>query len=139
MRLGKLSGIFSLPSCLKHSSSASSTSLRSGFPNCIILDPLCSNALFPNRLNPRIYETKFPTYVRFVSSFSISRIALYCPSTLHTCLLENKEIVEFPEQFTSWKIILELMSETVVISEVDVHYECSIQQGRQTRSLWGIS
>jgi hypothetical protein len=34
---------------------------------------------------------------------------------------------------------MERMIEIVVIPKVDAHYVCSIQQGRQTRALWGIS
>ena len=45
MRRGPLIGTLLLFSCLNHLSSASSTSLRSGFQNCFILSPGHSNAL----------------------------------------------------------------------------------------------
>jgi len=45
MRRGPLTGTLSLLSCLKHLSNASLTPLHSGFQNCFILDPFCSNAL----------------------------------------------------------------------------------------------
>jgi len=42
---GPLTGSLSLLSCFNHLSSVSLTSLRSGFRNGFILEPLCSNAL----------------------------------------------------------------------------------------------
>jgi len=55
---------------LKPLQRASMTSLRSGFWNGFILDPLSANAIivslfFFNCWDRRIYETKFPTEVSF--------------------------------------------------------------------------
>jgi hypothetical protein len=47
-----------------------------------MLDGLCTNAIkifvlsFLNRRDRRIYETKFPTHVRFLFPFSIFRVTL---------------------------------------------------------------
>jgi len=54
------------PNFLNRLSSASSTSIHSGFRKRLILYQFCSNALivlvvFPYLLGRRIYETKFPT------------------------------------------------------------------------------
>jgi hypothetical protein len=65
---------YSFPSLsLKSLKRASLTSLRSGFRNGFILDPLRANAIivsllffFSNCLDRRIYETKFPTQVSFL-------------------------------------------------------------------------
>jgi len=42
---------------------------------------------FPNRLDRRIYETKFPKHVSFVFPLSICCITVAFPSTLKTILL----------------------------------------------------
>lgn len=122
MRRETLIGLISLLPCLNHSSSVSSTSLRSGFTNCIILEPFCSNALFPNCLDRRIYKSKFPTHVSFVFFVFCFQYHFTFLSTLKNCFLKNKKMVEFPEQFTSWRIIIELMIESVVISEADAYF-----------------
>ena len=137
MKRETFAGTFSLLSCLNHSSSPSSTSLRSGFPNCIILDPLCSNAFFPNRLNRRIYETKFPTHVGlfFIFYFSYHFIfpfdaPYFSPREQGDCWIPR--LVYFLENYTG-------------TDDWDCRYIrgrcslCSIQQGRQTHALWGIS
>jgi hypothetical protein len=58
--------------CHKQFSSASSTSLHSGFRNRFSPDQFCSNALivsvFPNRFDRKIYRAKFPTLVSFLLS-----------------------------------------------------------------------
>jgi len=81
-RIGPLTGTVLLLWCLNHLSSASLTSLRSGLRNIFMLDRLCTNAIiifvlsFSNRRERRIYETKFPTPVRFLFQFSICRVTL---------------------------------------------------------------
>ena len=71
----------SLVRSLNHFSSASSTSIRSGFRNFFIFDPFCSNTLilfvvFPNLLDRKIYDTKFPTNVSFL--FALFYLSYHC-------------------------------------------------------------
>ena len=72
---GQLACILSLVRSLNHLSSGPLTSIRSGFWNRFIFDPFCSNApiifvlIFPNRLDRKIYDTKFPTHVSFFYFF----------------------------------------------------------------------
>jgi hypothetical protein len=70
MRKELLTGTVSLLSCLNLLSSISSMSLHSGFQNRFIFNPFCSNTLtilivFPDYLDHRIFEIKFPTHVKF--------------------------------------------------------------------------
>jgi hypothetical protein len=81
-----------LLSHLNHFSSAQSTSLRSGFPNRFILDPLCSKALIILVLLLQIafgsqnLRDQIPdkSLIRFFLPFSISLITLIFSSTPKT-------------------------------------------------------
>jgi len=91
IRRGPLTGTLSLLCCLSHLSSASLTSLRSGFRNRFILDQFCSNALTVSVLFFQIvriieFADKIPTCL-LCFPFSICRITLTFPSTLNTFLL----------------------------------------------------
>ena len=48
-------------------------------------------------------------------------------------------MTEFSKYTTSWKIVLELMTGNVVISEVAAVIQVYVVQSIKTRALWGIS
>jgi hypothetical protein len=92
MTRASLIDTLSLLGCLKHSISALTMSLRSGSRNIFTLNPFCSFALvvlgvFPNLLDRRIYETKFPTNISFVFSIFYFSVILTLSSTLKIFLM----------------------------------------------------
>jgi hypothetical protein len=89
-RRGPLKGTMSLLSCLHHLGSTLSTSLRTGSHSRTVLLRHADNfgSAFSNRLERRIYETKFPTQVSFVFFFPfVCRFTLTFTSTRKTSFL----------------------------------------------------
>jgi hypothetical protein len=123
MRRGTLVGTLSLLRC---STDSSSMSLRSGFRNRFILDPLFKSTdnfcrVFPNRLDRRIYYTKFPTHISFFFLLSISRMTNFRSALRIFLLLVSVAMLSlyhFPVQWRNRKV------EGNLTHKVNYHYCC---------------
>jgi len=104
-------------------------SLRSGFRSRFIIHLLL--VLFPNRLDRRIYETKFPTYVSFIFPLSVCRITVTFPSTLKPFFLFVTVTIlsryQSPLNSRSRNVRTTLLPKWITVTLVDLqaYYLCS--------------
>ena len=69
-------------------------------------------------------------YHYYFVSFSTWNLYSYLKE-YRACPLKDKDVTEFSKQPTSWKIILELKTGNVVVSEVEDLYVCRTKQGKK--------